>query len=258
MDSGGETRRLTGSVMPAPTVISGPAFPPERFAERLAETIRCVNDPSSFERLPRWTQRVMLILKDQLVPAEFTAMFQAEQAILTEGVCVAWMAHAPEATADPTEGDFARRVAEWLTRTPQSNHVVDQLRTGAIAQNPAFREHVMRRLFAGSAHERRAFAEGLALGNRVYDLFARQAEQKSTDATRVYLLLWLYWPEVAKVSSIAEAAHLLEDLVGPSRNLVGRNWDERFRKIANRIGLSYRAKQAQTKPTTAKSQPRKH
>lgn len=229
------------------TVVTGPVIPPERFAERLAEAVRVVNDPASFARLPRWTQRVMLILKDQLVPPEFAAVFTAEQALLGEGVCIAWMAHARDVMADSSEGEFARRVAESLIGSPQRREVVDQVRTGGIAQAPGFRDHVMRRLFAESAAERRAFSEGLALGNRVYDLFAHQAEQRTTDATRVYLLLWMYWPEIARLGSVGEAAQLIERLLLANRNVAGRSWEERFRKIANRIGLSYRAKQARSK-----------
>lgn len=233
--------------MPGPTLTPGLAFPPERFADRLAEAIRVASDPAAFARLPPWTQRVMVILKEQLVPAEFASVLTAEHAILGEGVGVAWIAHARDVMADAGEGDFARRVAEWLTRGPQTNHVMEQIRSGGIAQVAEFRDHVMRRLFAASPAERRAFSEGLALGNRVYDLFVRHAEQRSTDATRIYLLLWLYWPEIDQLHSVGEAAEWIERLLGANPNLVGRSWDERFRKIANRIGLSYRAQQAKRK-----------
>ncbi|HVU32807.1 MAG TPA: hypothetical protein VHE61_05195 [Opitutaceae bacterium] len=241
--------------MPASSEISAPALAPERFADRLAEAIRLAGDPAGFAALPRWTQRVMLILKDQLIPPEFASIFTAEHALLGEGVCVAWIAHAREAITDAAEGPFARRVAEWLTRAPQTSAVVNQLSTGEIAQAPEFRDYVMRRLFAESAAERRAFAEGLALGNRVHDLFARHAGQKSTDATRVYLLLWLYWPEISRLRSIREAARTIEELLGPNRNLAGRHWEERFRKIANRIGLSYRGRPARPAAAAGRKRP---
>lgn len=239
--------------MPESTLAPGPIFSPERFAERLAEAIRLAGDPAAFARLPPWTQRVMLILKEQLVPSEFTSVFGAEHAVLVEGVCVAWMPQARDTMADASAGDFATRVAEWLTRGPQTSRVVEQIRSGDMAQVPEFREHVMRRLFAASPVERRAFSEGLALGNRVHDLFLRQGEERSTDATRVYLLLWLYWPEIEQLHSLTEAAEWIERRLGVSRNLVGRNWEERFRKIANRIGLSYRAHQARRKKTAVAS-----
>jgi hypothetical protein len=36
---------------------------------------------------------------------------------------------------------------------------------------------------------------------------------------------------------------VLERLFGANKNVAGRHWEERFRKLANRIGLSFRAKQ---------------
>ncbi len=218
---------------------------PERFADRLAEAIRLSRDPAGFAKLPRWTQRVMLILKEQLVPAEFASMLASDQAIFSEGVCVAWVAHARDIIQQPAsqEGQYARKVAERLTRAPDTQHVVAQVETGEITSAPEFQEHVMRRLFAASPTERRAFTEGLALGNRVYESFAQQAGQRTTDATGIYLLLWLYWPEITALTSLSEAARLLETHFAPNRNLAGRHWEERFRKLANRIGLSFRAKQ---------------
>ncbi len=81
----------------------------------------------------------------------------------------------------------------------------------------------------------------------VRELFDQQAARHRTDATGIYLLLWLYWPEIAALRSVGEAARLLEGLFGPNRNLAGRHWEERFRKLANRIGLSFRAKQHRRK-----------
>ncbi len=221
-------------------------FTPERFADRLAEAIRFSKDPVAFQKLPAWTQRVMLILKDQLVPDELASMLASDQTVFAEGVCIAWMAHARDIVQqrETNEAQFARKVAEHLTRMPETQHVLEQVETAEITASPEFREHIMRRLFAPNATERRAFAEGLALGNRVYELFNHQSGQRSTDATGVYLLLWLYWPEITELGSVGEAARLLESLFGPNRNLAGRHWEERFRKLANRIGLSFRAKQA--------------
>ena len=227
---------------------------PDRFADRLAEAIRLSRDPEAFAKLPRWTQRVMLILKEQLVPAEFASMLASDQAIFSEGVCVAWVAHARDIIRQPdtTDGQYARKVAERLTQAPGTQHVVTQVETGEITASPEFQEHVMRRLFAASPTERRAFTEGLALGNRVYELFAQKAGQHATDATGVYLLLWLYWPDIAALNSISEAARLLEAQVGPNKNLACRHWEERFRKIANRIGLSFRAKQLRRRKVARK------
>ena len=222
-----------------------PEFTPERFADRLAEAVELSKQPEKFSEFPRWTQKVMLILKDQLVPPEFASMLSADRAIFGEGVCVAWVAHARDIIqrTDSNEGRFARKVSERLKSTTETETVFAQVETGEIAASPEFQRHVMGRLFSGDAAERRAFTEGLAAGNRVRELFDQQAARNTTDATGIYLLLWLYWPEISGLRSVGEAAHLLERLFGPNKNIAGRHWEERFRKLANRIGLSFRAKQ---------------
>ena len=226
--------------VPAPL----PEFTPERFADRLAEAVALSKQPEKFAEFPKWTQKVMLILKEQLVPAEFAAMLSADQAVFGEGVCVAWVAHARDIIRRPdsSEGRFARKVAARLATT-QSRKAVSELGTGELANSVAFQRHVMGRLFSADAAERRAFTEGLAVGNRVRELFDRQAERNTTDATGIYLLLWLYWPEISALGSVGEAAQLLERLFGANKNIAGSHWEERFRKLANRIGLSFRAKQ---------------
>ncbi len=133
---------------------------------------------------------------------------------------------------------FNAAIETWRTQS-----IYAQVGSGEIAASPEFQRHVMGRLFAADAAERRAFTEGLAAGNRVRELFDQQAARNTTDATGVYLLLWLYWPEIAALRSVGQAAQLLERLFGPNRNLAGRHWEERFRKLSNRIGLSFRAKQ---------------
>ncbi len=188
----------------------------------------------------------MLILKDQLVPPEFASMLSADRAIFCEGVCIAWIAHARDIIQRPEsrESQFASKVAARLTTSmavPQSLYA--QIGSGEFTTSNEFQAHVMRRLFAGNAAERRVFTEGLMAGNRVHELFNQQAARTTTDATGIYLLLWLYWPEIAALHSLGEAARLLEGLFGPNGNLAGRNWEERFRKLANRIGLSFRTKQ---------------
>lgn len=221
-----------------------PEFTPERFADRLAEAVELGKHPEKFAAFPRWTQKVMLILKDQLLPAEFASMLSADRAVFGEGVCVAWVAHARDIIRRPdsNEGQFARKVAERLPTT-ESRNVVQQVETGELTASPDFQRHVMSRLFAADAAERRAFTEGLAAGNRVRELFDQQAARNTTDATGIYLLLWLYWPEIAALRSVGEAAEMLERMFGPNKNIAGRHWEERFRKLANRIGLSFRAKQ---------------
>lgn len=235
------SREITGAL---------PEFSPERFADRLAEAVELGKQPEKIEQYPKWTRRVMLILKEQLVPAEFVAMLAADQAVFCEGVCVAWMAEAREIVQRPEsrDGEFARKLLGHLTSTRTGGEGQKELfaraGSGELAMAPEFQQHVLARLFGGEAAERRAFAEGLATGNRVRELFDRQAAEHATDATGIYLLLWLYWPEIAKMRSVGEVARGLERLFAANANQVGRHWEERFRKLANRIGLSFRAKQA--------------
>jgi len=101
----------------------------------------------------------------------------------------------------------------------------------------------MRRLFAADFTERRAFVEGLAVGNRLPELLDRQAKRNTTDATGIYLLLWFYWPEISQLKSIGEVARVLEPFFAKNKNLTGAHWEERIRKLANRLGLSFRSKQ---------------
>ncbi len=237
--------------MPRLTSVSLPEFSPERFADRLAEAVELGKRPEKFGAFPKWARKVMLILKEQLVPPEFAAMLAADQAVFCEGVCVAWMAQARDIVqrVDSRDGEFARKMLGHLTSTRAGvegqRELYARAGTGELAMAPEFQAHVMARLFAGDAGERRAFAEGLATGNRVRELFDRRAAEHATDATGIYLLLWLYWPEIARMRSVGEAARALERLFAASnQNLAGRNWEERFRKLANRIGLSFRAKQA--------------
>ena len=217
------------SSVPTPLI----EFTPERFADRLAEAVELSQRPEKFGEFPRWTQKVMLILKDQLVPPEFASMLSADRAIFGEGVCVAWVAHARDIIQRPdsSEGKFARKVAERLTTDTAARQVVAQVESGEIAASGEFQKHVMSRLFAADANERRAFTEGLATGNRVRELFDQQAARNTTDATGIYLLLWLYWPEISALRSVGEAAHLLERLFGANIIIAGRHWEERFRKL---------------------------
>jgi len=241
--------------MPRTAAAPLPEFSPERFADRLAEAVEISKHPEKFNEFPRWTQCVMRILRDQLVPAEYVAMLSADRAIFGEGVCVAWVAHARDIIQRPEsrEGQFATKVAERLTDSAAAPRgLCAQVGTGEIVASPEFQAHVMGRLFAADASERRAYTEGLAAGNRVRELFDQQAARNTTDATGIYLLLWLYWPEISALRSVGEAAHLLERLFGTNKNLAGRHWEERFRKLANRIGLSFRAKQKRRRPGTRK------
>ena len=125
----------------------------------------------------------------------------------------------------------------------QAQAVAMQVEAGTFTTSPEFQKQVMDRLFAQNFAARRAFVEGLAIGNRLPELLDRQAKSNTTDATTIYLLLWFYWPEISKMKSLPEVARALETYYAENRNLAGTHWEERIRKLANRIGLSFRAKQ---------------
>jgi hypothetical protein len=122
-----------------------------------------------------------------------------------------------------------------------------QVGSGTIPLTDEFQKHIMNRLFGPNVGERRAFVEGMAIGNRLPELLDRQAQSNTTDATNIYLLLWLYWPEISKLKSVGEVARALEPFFSESKNQAGVHWEERVRKLANRIGLSFLAKQKRLK-----------
>ena len=63
------------------------------------------------------------------------------------------------------------------------------------------------------------------------------------------LVIVIVASEISELRSVGEAARLLQGLFGSNQNLAGRHWEERFRKLANRIGLSFRAKQKRRRKT---------
>ena len=223
-----------------------PDFTPDRLADRIAEAIQVAADPEKLRNLPSWTQQVMRILKDQLIPREYASILSGDGSIFAEGVSVAWAAKARDLAQAREVGDgrFARKLGERLALDARTQAVAVEVESGTYPATPEFQTHVMHRLFAPDFAERRAFVEGLALGNRLPELLDRQAKRSTTDATVIYLLLWLYWPEISKLGSIREVAGALEPFFAENKNLAGANWDERIRKLANRLGLSFRAQQS--------------
>lgn len=227
-----------------------PDFTPDRLVERIAEAMTVAREPARLREFPRWTQRVMRILKEQLVPREFAFLLAADQSTFAEGVAVALAAKARDvrsARASTGGGLFARQLAGRLALDPASQRVAAAVEDGTFDAPQALQAQVMRRLFAADAAERQAFIEGLAIGNRLPELLDGQARRGTTDATGIYLILWFYWPEISKLRSIGEVARALAPLFSENKNLAGVHWDERIRKLANRIGLSFRAKQSRAK-----------
>lgn len=228
---------------PLPTPL--PDLTPERLLDRIAEGMQVGLDPSRLKSFPVWTRHVMLILKEQFLPREFAGLLAGGESIFVEGVAVAWVAKARDIAeaADSGGGRFARKLAERLALDAPSREIAERVETGELAGANDFQEHVMRRLFAADFNERRAFVEGLAVGNRLPELLDRQAKRNTTDATGIYLLLWFYWPEISQLKSIGEVARVLEPFFAKNKNLTGAHWEERIRKLANRLGLSFRSKQ---------------
>jgi len=167
---------------------------------------------------------------------------------------VAWAAKARDLAQarEISGGRMAQKLGERLALDPRTQEVAAQVESGTYTASADFQAQVMNRLFAPDFAERRAFVEGLALGNRLPELLDRQAKRSTTDATVIYLLLWLYGPEISQLGSIREVASALEPFFAENKNLAGANWDERIRKLANRLGLSFRAKQSHRRRKTAR------
>ena len=231
--------------MERPDPKSLPEFTAERLLTRIAEAMQAAIEPAKLKALPGWTQRVMRILREQFIPREYASILSGDGSFFTEGVAVAWAAKARDLAQarGGLQHSFAQGLAERLGLNAQAQAVAMQVEAGTFTASPEFQQHVMARLFAQDYAARCAFVEGLALGNRLPELLDRQAKSKATDASTIYLLLWLYWPEISKMKSIPEVARALEAYYAENRNLAGANWEERIRKLANRIGLSFRTKQ---------------
>jgi hypothetical protein len=217
----------------------------DRLLDRIAEAWRVGSEPAMLRKFPAWTQRVMRILRAQFVPQEYASMLTGDGSVLSEGIAVAWVAKAQDLaqTYQANGGVLARKLAERLGMDATTEKVAVQVGSGVIPLTDEFQKHIMNRLFGSNVAERRAFVEGLAIGNRLPELLDRQATRNTTDATGIYLLLWFYWPEISKLKSVGEVARALEPFFATNKNLVGVHWEERVRKLANRIGLSFRAKQ---------------
>lgn len=241
--------------MPKPVVTPLPDLSIDRLLDRIAEAVRVGRDPALLEKFPGWTQRVMRILQAQFVPKEYATILTADGSALVEGIAVAWAAKARDLVQSHqvSGGEIAKKLAERAGLDAREQAVAVQVGSGALALTDEFQRHIMNRLFGPNVDERRAFVEGMAIGNRLPELLDRHALGSTTDATGIYLLLWLYWPEIAKLKSVGEVARALEPAFSENKNLAGSHWDERIRKLANRIGLSFRAKQMRLKRRPGRS-----
>ena len=231
-----------------------PEFTPDRLLSRIAEAMQVAMDPHKIKGFPVWTRRVMHILRDQFIPREYTSILSGDGSHFTEGIAVAWAAKARDLVQarGAQGGRFAQELAKRLGLDDQSQSVATQVEAGTLTASPEFQRQVMDRLFAPDFTVRRAFIDGLAVGNRLPELLDRQAKRSTTDATSIYLLLWFYWPEISKMKSLPQVARALETYYAENKNLAGTHWEERIRKLANRIGLSFRAKQKRRRKTAGK------
>lgn len=229
-----------------------PDLTPERLLDRMAEAIKLAKDPARAARFPAWARRVMGILKEQFIPREYASILAGDGSVFAEGIAVAWAAKAQDLAQGrgTSGGPFARELATRLALDAKTAAVAMQVESGTFAASAELQRHVVGRLFAPDFTARRAFVEGLAVGNRLPELLDRQAKRSTTDATGIYLLLWFYWPEIAALGSVREVARVLEAFFAENPNLAGAHWDERIRKLANRIGLSFRAKQKRRQKQT--------
>ncbi|MFT3867913.1 MAG: hypothetical protein QM715_05385 [Nibricoccus sp.] len=227
----------------------------DRLLDRIAEAFRVGRDPTLLRKFPGWTQRVMRILQAQFVPKEYTTILLSDGSALTEGIAVAWAAKVQDLvqTHRISGGALAEKLAERAGLDGRARAIAIQVGSGEIPLTDEFQKHIMNRLFGPNVEERRAFVEGMAIGNRLPELLDRQALGNTTDATGIYLLLWLYWPEISKLKSVGEVARALEPRFSENKNLAGAHWEERVRKLANRIGLSFRAKQKRLKRSVGKT-----
>lgn len=231
-----------------------PEFTADRLLSRVAEAMQVAIAPAKLKEFPIWTQRVMRILREQFIPNEYASILSGDGSFFTEGVAVAWAARANDLARirGVAGGRFAQALSERLGMSEQAQAVATQVEAGTFTASPEFQQQVMNRLFAQDFMARRAFVEGLALGNRLPELLDRQMRSSTTDATTIYLLLWFYWPEISKMKSLPQVARALETYYAGNRNLAGAHWDERIRKLANRIGLSFRAKQVRRRKLAGK------
>jgi hypothetical protein len=230
---------MARTVQPLPELDSG------RVLDRIAEAMRVGHEPKRLSEFPAWTQKVMRILAAQFIPKEFATIWSSGHSILVEGIVVALLARSQDLARlqGSTGAKFARELGRRLSLQQNAQEVAVQVASGAIQMSDDWQRQIMGRLFAQDAAEQRAFIEGLAIGHRIPELLDGQARRSTTDASAIYLILWLYWPEIAQLNSLGEVAHALEPFFAANKNLAGAHWDERIRKLGNRIGLSFRARQ---------------
>lgn len=93
-------------------------------------------------------------------------------------------------------------------------------------------------VFIGSDYEqRREFIRGMTVALDAERNF-REDTLRETSATRIYIEILLYAPEIMKMKNLTDVYQFLQGRFAENPNLLGD--PERFRKLANRIELSFR------------------
>ena len=92
-------------------------------------------------------------------------------------------------------------------------------------------------LSTGTAIERIRFSEGLTMGLKGPSQ-TDDSKLKETDATEIYILLFLFWRQIIEFKSVTQLHHVLCLLMG--KNRVGEK--KRVETICRRIGLRLRGR----------------
>lgn len=100
-----------------------------------------------------------------------------------------------------------------------------------------FTKEVLGVFFTSNYEQRLQFLEG-ARRSTESELVFRSGEIRETTATRIYAELLLFYPEIMRMGSLAEVYRFLQTRFTESPAQLGDF--ERFRKLANRIELSFK------------------
>jgi hypothetical protein len=93
-------------------------------------------------------------------------------------------------------------------------------------------------MLTGNYEQRLEFIDGIRIGSDVENTF-RSGETRETTATRIYFELVLFWPEVTRMEKLPAVFVFLQTRFSESPGQLGDF--ERFRKLANRIELSFQS-----------------
>lgn len=222
--------------------IEFPPFTGERFIARIGELVALVEAPSKFSEHPKWLQNILRQLKNQLIPPELSTTFTADGGTFTAGLMAGFLPGIKDfLAADPHAMKYSLKIADQMVTSSGGPAMVSSVLDGSLVKVDDLRREVADFLFASDATQRRMFIQGLSVGNRLQEIL-QQAVPRETDATQIYFVMWMYWPEVNAAGSIGSVARAFERLYVQQPHVLGVDWQHRFRKLANRIRLSFAKK----------------